>query len=185
MFRYLPLAITIALLVVFRIVGTVFPNDLPNFQPLVALFFCGALLAPSWWAFGIPLLIWAVTYPFGIGPIHDLSIFVTTLGALGITALIGKFFSTRNTASLMLGSVSAALVFHLITSIAAWLGDPLYGKTLTGFWQSFWVGPASSVIPSWVFLRNLVAANVLFTGVFVLATLRQAPTPIGQPLLSK
>ena len=39
------MALLVLLLVVFRIVGSVFPETVPNFQPLAALFFCGALMA--------------------------------------------------------------------------------------------------------------------------------------------
>lgn len=185
MHRYLPLGIIITLLIIFRMVGVALPEALPNFQPLAALFFSGALLAPGWRAFAIPLGVWAITYPFGIGPIHDLPLFVTTMLALCVTSLMGKFFSTRQMPTLLVGAAAAALAFHFITCMAAWIGDPMYAKTLAGFWRSFWTGPPTSSIPSWVFLRNMFAANVLFTGVFVLATLRRSPSLTVCPVLSK
>jgi len=185
MHRYLPLGIIIALLIIFRMVGVSLPDALPNFQPLAALFFCGALLASGWRAFVIPLAIWAITYPFGVGPIHDFPIFITTLVALGVTFLMGKFFCARPILPLLAGSILAAIVFHFITSVVAWLGDAMYAKTLTGFWQSFWAGPPISSIPSWVFLRNLMAANFLFTAVFALASFRRADLPLATPVFSK
>ena len=170
--RYLPLVLIAGLLIAFRAVGIAFPESLPNFQPLAALFFCGALLAPGWRGYAIPFGIWAVTYPFGIGPIYSFPIFITTLIALGITFLMGKALAEKGIAPLLLGSIASAAVFHLITNGAAWLGDPMYQKSLAGFWQSVWTGPAGSPIPSWVFLRNLAAANLIFTSVFLLAHLR-------------
>ncbi len=187
MHRYLPLGLIVALLIAFRVVGSVFPESQPNFQPLAALFFCGALLAPGWRGLAIPFGIWAVTYFIGSGPIYNLSIFGTTLLALTATFFLGKVLTKRGIPTLLLGSVLAAGVFHLITNGAAWLGDPMYEKSISGLWQSVWAGPVASKIPSWVFLRNLTAANVLFTGIFALAQLR-LPSPTvsaSDPLLAK
>jgi hypothetical protein len=185
--RYLPLVLVIGLLIAFRAIGSAFPETLPNFQPLAALFFCGALLAPGWRGFAIPFGAWAITYPLGIGPVSDLTIFVTTLLSLIAVFFLGKALTHKGVPSLLLGSVAAAMLFHLITNGAAWLGDPLYAKTAAGFWQSIWTGPAGSPIPSWVFLRNLAAANLLFTALFALAVFRlPKPTPAPtSPLLAK
>lgn len=187
MHRYLPLGLIVGLLIAFRILGSVLPESQPNFQPLAALFFCGALLAPGWRGFAIPFGIWAVTYPFGRGPVFDLSIFATTLLALVATFFLGKALSKQGLPILLLGSLFAAGVFHLITNGAAWLGDPMYEKSLTGLWQSLWAGPPGSRLPSWVFLRNLAAANLLFTAIFAGAQLR-LPKPtlsVADPLLAK
>jgi hypothetical protein len=187
MHRYLPLVLIVGLLIAFRIVGSVFHNALPNFQPLAALFFCGAMLAPGWRGLAIPIGIWAVTYPFDVGQHFDFQIFITTLIALGVTFLMGKGFAQKGIPTLLIGSVAAAVVFHLITNTAAWLGDPMYEKSLTGFWQSVWTGPALSKIPTWVFLRNLAAANVIFTGIFALAQLRlpKAEVTASAPVFAK
>ena len=83
--------------------------------------------------------------------------------------------------------MAAALTFHLITNGAAWLGDPRYAKTLTGLAQSFWTGAPGDVLPSWVFLRNLTAANVLFTGLFLASrlSLPKASAAIPAPAFAK
>ena len=153
----------------FRIVGSLFPETLPNFQPLAALFFCGPLLAPGLRGLLFPVALWLITYPFGIGPITDVPIFLTALGGLLATFWIGRKFVAKSGYAIICGSVAAAIVFHLLTNTIAWIGDPTYQKTLTGFWQSQWTGPVVSQIPSWVFLRNFAAANVLFSTLFVLA----------------
>ena len=185
--RYLPFCLILGLLIAFRIVGSAFPETLPNFQPLAALFFCGALLAPGWRGCAIPFGIWAITYPLGIGPVTSAPIFITTLIALATTLFMGKALADRGTTALMVGSIAASLMFHLITNGAAWLGDPMYAKSLTGLWQSLWTGPVGSPLPSWVFLRNLSAANFLFTGIFVCAQYRfpKAAVTIGGALAAK
>ena len=185
--RYLPLGLMIGLLIAFRILGGMLPPTQPNFQPLVALFFCGALLTGGWLGLIIPFGIWIVTYPFAQGPVWDLSIFFTTLTALSLTFLLGRTLLNRRFPTLLVGSVFAAIIFHLITNGAAWIGDPIYEKSLTGLWQSLWTGPPSSTLPSWVFLRNLAAANFLFTGIFAGAQLHlpKREISIGKSLLVK
>jgi hypothetical protein len=179
--RYLPLCLIAGLLIAFRVVGSAFPETLPNFQPLAALFFCGALLAPGWRGFAIPLGVWAVTFPMGVGHTSNPALFLTTLVAIIAVFFLGKSLSTRSVPTFLLGSVAAALSFHLITNGAAWLGDPRYAKTLTGLAQSLWTGAPGDVLPSWVFLRNLTAANVLFTGIFLVSRLSLPKTTAAIP----
>lgn len=170
--RYLPLCLIVGLLIAFRIVGSAFPDALPNFQPLVAVFFCGALLAPGWRGFAIPLGVWAVTFPLGVGHTANPLDFASTSAALALTFFIGKALTKQSFPTLLAGSALSAIGFHLITCGAAWITDPLYAKTLEGLFQSVWTGPIGSKIPSWIFLRNLTAANVLFTGIFLAAQIR-------------
>ncbi len=183
--RYLPLILVVGLLIAFRVLGSAFPETLPNFQPLSAVFFCGALLAPGWLGFAIPFGVWAITYPLGIGHVSDASMFASTLLAFTTVFFLGKPLNRKGIPILLLGSVAAALVFHLITNTAAWIGSPLYAKTFSGFWQSQWTGSPTSTLPSWVFLRNLAAANVLFTGIFALAQIRLPKISVSVPLLAK
>ncbi len=170
--RYLPICLIVGLLIAFRVLGSVFPEALPNFQPLAAVFFCGTLLATGWRGFAIPLAVWAVTFPLGIGHTSSPAVFLTTLFALALVFFLGKNLSTKGVPALLMGSIAGAVTFHLITNGAAWLGDPRYAKTLAGFWQSVWLGAPGDVLPSWVFLRNLTAANFIFTGVFLAARIR-------------
>lgn len=170
--RYLPLILIAGLLIAFRIVGSAFPDSLPNFQPLAAVFFCGALLAPGWRGFAIPFGIWAITFPLGVGHVANPLDFASTCIAFITIYFLGKALSQRGLPSILLGSAAAAVVFHLVTCGAAWITDPLYSKNLDGLVQSVWSGPVASKIPSWVFLRNLAAANVLFTAIFALGQIR-------------
>jgi hypothetical protein len=174
MTRLLPLALILVLLAIFRLIGSMFPETLPNFQPLAALFFCGAIMAKDWRGWAIPLAAWLVTYPAPAlfeGNAAYLSPGVIAVTALAFTAtfFIGKSLSGKHAAVLLAGSVAAALTFHVITNGAAWIGSPLYPKSPLGLWQSLWAGPLGSPIPSWVFLRNMTAANLLFTAIFLSA----------------
>lgn len=185
--RHLPLALVVGLLIAFRVVGSAFPETLPNFQPLAALFFCGTLLAPGWRGLAIPLGIWAVTFPLGVGHTANPLDFATTSVALLSIFFLGKALARRGLPTLLLGSAFSAVLFHLITCGGAWITDPFYAKNFEGLFQSVWSGPVGSKIPSWVFLRNLTAANVIFTGIFAGAQLR-LPRPTvsaSDPLLAK
>jgi hypothetical protein len=192
MHRALPLLLIIGLLIVFRALGAALPEAMPNFQPLAALFFCGALLATGWRGFVIPLLAWVISYPLpllfqGNSPVADPVFFITTLLAFGVTFFIGKSLVTRKLPTLLLGSLAAAITFHLITNGAAWLFDPRYAKSLTGLVQSLWTGAPGAPVPSWVFLRNFASANLLFTGIFLSARIclpqpvRVSPTAQAVP----
>lgn len=185
--RYLPLVLIIGLLIAFRALGSAFPETLPNFQPLAAVFFCGALLAPGWLGLAVPFGVWALTFPLGIGHSANPLDFATTCVSFLLIFLLGKSLAHRSFPALLLGSAASALLFHLVTCGAAWITDPLYAKNLEGLIQSVWTGPVGSPLPSWVFLRNLMAANVLFTGIFYLAQLGlpKAPIRFSQPLLAK
>jgi hypothetical protein len=155
-------------------VGELFPAALPNFQPVVALFFCGAVLAGSWRGLIIPCVVWLVTYPLPAileGNAEYLSpvFFLISAGAFALSYWMGKSLARQNAAFLLLGAVGSSLVFHFVTNTAEWVFSPLYAKSLQGLWQSLWLGPEGSAIPSWVFLRNMAVANVLFTLVFLSA----------------
>ena len=174
MIRLLPLAMLLLLLAAFRLLGSAFPEVIPNFQPVAALFFCGALMAQGWRAWAIPLAAWLLTYPApawiqGNPAFLDADVILVTALAFGSTFLLGKSLAQGSVPILLVGSVGAAVLFHLITNGAAWIGSPLYPKTPLGLWQSLWAGPVQSPIPNWVFLRNMTAANVMFTALFLSA----------------
>ena len=178
MIRALPVLLIIGLLIAFRVLGSQFPEHLPNFQPLAAVFFCGALLARSWKGFAIPAGVWLVTYPLGIGHTGSLSVFAVTPVSFAIIFLFGQQLAKKGVWAMLFGSIAAAAIFHGITCGVAWLADPRYAKTLTGLWYSLWAGAPGDILPSWIFFRNLAAANFLFTAVFLAARLRMPLKPV-------
>ncbi len=172
--RLLPTALIVLLLIAFRIFGSALPETLPNFQPLAALFFCGALMSSGWRSWAFPLAAWVLTYPApaiitGNADYLSIGTVLVTGVAFAATFFIGKKFSGAGFAALLGGSIGAAIVFHLITNGAAWIGNPIYAKNPTGLLQSLWTGPLGSTIPSWLFLRNMACANLLFTAIFLSA----------------
>jgi hypothetical protein len=79
------------------------------------------------------------------------------------------------------GSAAAALLFYFVTNTISFWGLPeFYERTWVGFYQAQWSGPVG-LGPTWVFLRNAVAANLLFTTFFLLA-LRPLSAYLPTPL---
>jgi len=175
--RWLPLVLLFGLAAAFRVFGLLVPEAVPNFQPLAALFFCGALLIPGWAGFAAPAAVWSLTYLLpmtlqGHSPFDGTPVFMITLLSFAAVFLLGKRLSQNGAPTLLLGSLAGALLFHLLTNGVIWLGSPFYAKSAAGLWQSLWTGPPGAAIPSWVFLRNLAAANLLFTSLVLLARFR-------------
>lgn len=174
MHRWLPALLIVALLAGFRVLGSTFPTAIPNFQPLPAVLLCSMvfLSGPHRWA--IPLAAWLVTDPimslnqgYSIFGWHHLSI---VLG-LAVTAWIAVMTRRQPKAiPVLLSAALASSAFYFLTNIVSFAIDPLYAKTWEGFIQAQWTGPAGFG-PTWIFLRNLVAGNLLFTGLFLAAQL--------------
>lgn len=183
--RWLPTALMVLLLIGFRIQGSLMPGALPNFQPLPAMLLCGIIFLQGAQKWSIPLLAWLLTDPLtsllqghSITGWHHLEILLG-LGATTAIALWIRHY--RSFASLLGGAAAAAISFYFLSNLVSFVVDPLYPKSLEGFIQSQWSGPVGYG-PTWVFLRNLLAANLLFTSLFVLA---RRTLPTCQPIPSQ
>lgn len=172
-----PAALVMLLLLIgFRLLSA--SAEWTNFSPLPALFLCSIVFFRGSMAWTLPLAAWIISNPIvswiqGSNPFTDVGAVLTaliTFIAIGALAL-----PLRKHAKLgvMLGAgIAAALLFHTVTGVAAWISYPLYPKNLIGLEQSLWSGPVNSPLPSWVFLRNSVCSNVLFTLAFALTCLK-------------
>jgi len=88
-----------------------------------------------------------------------------------VLALVGWFgLVIGNQASLktlLPASLASSLFFYVVTNTFSWLSDPGYGKTLAGFIQALTVGlPQYSATPTWMFFRNSIISDLLFTVLF-------------------
>lgn len=169
-------ALLVALLVVFRLISA--SGYLPNFSPLPALLLCSLVFLRGAKAWLLPLGAWAITdpmvslvqgYPMVGG--HHAGIAIGLVGAVAL-----GFWLRRHpgTPAMLGGSLAAAGLFYFFSNTVAFLFDPLYAKNAVGFIQAQWTGP-EGFGPTWLFLRNLAVANLLFTGIFLAARRSRAP----------
>jgi hypothetical protein len=184
MHRWLPTLLLLALLAGFRVLGSAFPETLPNFQPLPALLLCSVIYLNGARRWLVPMGVWLVTDPaaslFQGHPLfgwHHAGIFV---GLAATVAIALGMHRHRSAAKTLIASGFAAVAFYLAANTVAFMTDALYPKNLEGFFQAQWTGPVGFA-PTWVFLRNLLAANLLFTGLFMLARL-SVPKASAKPV---
>ena len=170
----LPLLLLLVLLVGFRLLGAIWPDQFPNFQPLSAVFFC-AMAYFGWRALWVPAVAWVVTLPLtnglqGFGWSAQVS--VAMIG-VALTVGIGWLFRNhRGLVPMLGGAVLCAVTGFFVMNVLSWLTLPDYPRTWAGFVQAQWTGAPHHALPTWVFLRNPLLANLLFTGLFVLGQMR-------------
>ncbi|MDA7888650.1 hypothetical protein N9A86_04660 [Akkermansiaceae bacterium] len=182
--RALPLIVFVIVLGMARILGSLTPESLGNLQPLGALFFCGMAL------FGVrgiilPALAWFLTYPLtsamqGYGWSAQ---FLVPLAGFAAMVFLARSFKKAKPGKIFLGSLASAVVFYLLTNTLSWAFDPLYLKSWSGFTQALWSGlPQYS--PTWMFFRNALISQALFSGLFLVAT-ASVKANLPQPKLLK
>ena len=146
---------------------------LSNFAPLAAVALCSAVYLPSRLKFTLPLgallvsdLILNTYYGASLFDAH----IICRYAALIIIGLGGLLLQRRPSLSRMLiASVGASILFYVITNAFSWLSDPGYAKSAAGLVQALTTGlPQYGSTPSWMFFRNSLLSDLLFTVVFVL-----------------
>ena len=156
---------------------------LSNFAPLAAIALCSAAYFPTKYKFTVPLVtlfISDVVINFRYGaPLLDPQILVR-YGALALVGCIGVLLSATGRIrrgeqnritlkTLLPASIVGSTIFYLITNAFSWLSDPGYTKNFAGLIQSLTVGlPQYSATPSWMFFRNSLISDLLFTLLFVI-----------------
>lgn len=145
---------------------------LSNFAPMAAIALCGAAYFPSKFKFTVPLGALFVSdvilnYNYGAS-LLDPHI-VGRYFALVLVGLVG--LSLQNRASfktLLPASIVGSTIFYFITNVFSWASDPGYPKTFAALIQSLTVGlPQYSATPTWMFFRNSLLSDLLFTVLFV------------------
>ena len=148
------------------------PNSawLANFAPLAAIALCGAVYFPPKYKFTIPLL--ALFVSDIVLNIHysasllDPLIFGRYL-ALAVVGGLGLMLRNRASLKTLLpASIAGSVIFYAITNAFSWLSDPGYAKDLAGLIQALTVG-LPGYAPTWIFFRNSLVSDLLFTAVFV------------------
>jgi hypothetical protein len=147
---------------------------LSNFTPLAAIALCSATYLPRKYKFSVPLVMLFISdavlnFRYGAS-LLDPQILVryfalTLIGGLG--ALLQNRASLK---TLLPASIIGSTIFYAMTNAFSWLTDPGYAKNLGGLLQALTVGlPQYSATPSWMFFRNSLISDLLFTLLFVLS----------------
>lgn len=173
----IPAFILILAAVVYRIVtGLAIISGstwLSNFAPLAAIALCGAVYFPTRLKFTVPLVALflsdIVLNMYYSAPLLAPEI-VCRYFALGLVGWIGWAMANRPSWKTMLpASLAGSTLFYVITNVFSWLSDPGYVKNFAGLIQALTIGlPQYSATPTWMFFRNSVVSDLLFTGLFVL-----------------
>lgn len=90
--------------------------------------------------------------------------------ALIAVGFIGVLLQNRASLKTLLpASIVGSTIFYAITNAFSWLSDPGYAKNFAGLIQALTIGlPQYSATPSWMFFRNSLISDLLFTLLFVL-----------------
>ena len=143
-----------------------------NFAPIAAIALCAAAYFPRKYKFSVPMIALLISdivlnahYHFSLVSPFVLSHYLgfAIVGCLGLLL--------RNRASwktLLPASVAASLIFYVVTNSVSWIYDPGYAKNIAGFIQALTIGlPQYSATPTWMFFRNSLVSDLIFTGLFV------------------
>lgn len=161
--------LAILLLIIFAF--TRWPGLFPqNFSAVYALVFCGGLFLKGKLGLVLPMVILLATdlvlnigY-YGVDAVHP-SMLGNYIAYAAILFIARKFKPSSNIFLLLLGSLSGAILFYLVTNFAAWLQNPEYTKDFAGLIKALTLGTAGW--PTTIeFFRNTLGSTGLFTALF-------------------
>ena len=143
-----------------------------NFAPIAAIALCAAAYFPRKYKFSVPMIALFISdivlnfhYHFSLVSPFVLSHYV----GFAIVGCLGLLLQSRASwKTLLPASVVASLIFYVVTNSVSWIYDPGYAKNFAGFIQALTVGlPQYSATPSWMFFRNSLVSDLIFTALFV------------------
>lgn len=167
------LTLLVAALLVFgalyRVLRLEFLPALPNFSPVMAIAFCGALFLPGRLVFAVSLPALFISdlllnLHYGQALFHA-EMFSSYL-CYGAAMALGIFLRGKDLNWIFGATVFNALLFYFVTNTVSWVTSSLYAHTFMGWVQSVTVG-LPGFPPAWMFFRNSLASDLLFTALFV------------------
>ena len=147
---------------------------LSNFAPFTAIALCGAIYFPFRYKFSVPLIALLIS-DIVLNIHYSAPLFVPLMicryCALALIGWLGLTLVSRPSIKTLLpASLAASILFYIITNAFSWLSDPGYAKNLGGLIQALTIGlPQYSATPSWMFFRNSLISDLLFTLLFVIS----------------
>jgi hypothetical protein len=172
----IPALLLVIAAVVFRIITAFFGHSgsigWMNFAPIAAIALCAAAYFPRSYKFTVPMIALLISdfvldahYRFSLLSPFVLSHYV----GFAIVGCLGLLLQNRASwKTLVPASFAASLIFYVITNAVSWIYDPGYAKNFSGLIQSLTVGlPQYSATPTWMFFRNSLVGDLIFTVLFV------------------
>ena len=173
----IPALVLVFLTVIFRIATAIIVQGggaswLSNFAPLAAIALCGAIYFPRKYKFTVPfaaLLISDVVLDLYYGASLFEPLILCRYVAFALVGVLGLAVSKQvSLKTIVPASLAGSVLFYVITNGFSWLTDPGYVKSFLGFVQALTLGlPQYSATPTWMFFRNSVVSDLLFTLLFV------------------
>jgi hypothetical protein len=168
-------AFLILVAVLYRVVPVMMGADqngwLSNFAPLAAIALCGAIYLPRRMAVLLPLAALVVSdVVLNVFHYHrDLLTWEILPRYVALALVSGLGFSLRGRATVgrVFGaSIVGSLFFYFLSNTGSWIADPGYAKTVGGWFQAMTYG-LPGLPPTWMFYRNTLVSDLLFTGLFL------------------
>jgi hypothetical protein len=156
------------------------PATWANFSPVAAIFLCsGAFLyrraAYLWPLLALFLSDLIINAHYRV-PLLDTRM-LSGYFCFGVLLLLGRWLAqpqTRKAFWILGGAIAGSLLFYLITNSVDWFFDSsvplpvaIYPKTFGGWLQALTVGHPNFP-PTYLFLRNTMVSDFLFTAIFLL-----------------
>ena len=156
------------------------PLDWANFSPIGSIFLCSGLFLGAKRATLLPvvglLLSDVLINAHFHAPLLDARMFPGYF-CFGIIFFIGTWLRHHHInrpIPVLLTAAASSIFFYLITNTISWYFDapiplsiPLYPKTFSGWLQALTVGHPGFP-PTYLFLRNTLISDLLFTSLFLI-----------------
>jgi hypothetical protein len=166
----------ILVVVVYRIATGLFIHSgagwLSNFAPFAAIALCSAAYFPARYKLSVPLIALLISdavlnvyysAPLFTGHIIGRYLALTLIGCLGI-----MLQNRASLKALIPASIASSTLFYFVSIVFSWVSDPGYVKNFAGLIQALTLGLSQySATPSWMFFRNSLVSDLLFTVLFV------------------
>jgi len=157
----------ITAIIVFGVIARLLPH-FPNFAPMGALaLFAVAFYQRKYLALVIPGLAWWLSDLYLNNMVYQstdgFTLFTAdqffSLFALTLIVILGKFmFKKVNVPKVLVGSLSASLIFFVVSNFGVWMQGILYPKTIQGLVECY-----ALALP---FYRGTLISDFIFTGFF-------------------